>query len=147
MSEVTKTHPDTTNVGSTEFQSIFAKLRKILRKHGGTLRVKEDTPACYCLEGDTGPATLRAWGGKVKRPRIPVAWVQIGKAYVSYHLMPVYGNATLRDEMSKELKARMQGKSCFNFKSDDEALFNELEQLTVQGIAGFRRAGFISDPT
>jgi hypothetical protein len=61
--------------------------------------------------------------------------------------MPVYGNATLRDEMSKELKARMQGKSCFNFKSDDEELVNELEQLTVRGIAGFRRAGFISDPT
>jgi hypothetical protein len=147
MSEVTKTQPDTSNVMPTEFQSIFAKLRKILRKHGGTLRVKEDTATCYCLEGNAGPAALRTWGGKVKRPRIPVAWVQIGKAYVSYHLMPVYGNATLGDEMSKELKARMQGKSCFNFKSDDEALFNELEQLTVRGIAGFRRAGFISDPT
>src|SRR6185503_18979166 len=115
---------------STEFQSIFAKLRKILRKHGGTLRVKEDTPACYCLEGDTGPATLRAWGGKMKKRRIPVAWVQIGKAYVSYHLMGVYGNAMLLDGMSKELKARMQGQTCFNFKSDDEALFKELEQLT-----------------
>ena len=147
MSEVTKTQPDTANVMSTEFQSTFAKLRAILQKHGGTLRVKEDTPACYCLEGDTGPATLRAWGGKMKKRRIAVAWVQIGKAYVCYHLMGVYGNAGLRDEMSKELKARMQGQTCFNFKSDDEALFNELEQLTVQGIAGFRRAGFISDPT
>jgi hypothetical protein len=132
---------------STEFQSTFAKLRAILQKHGGTLRVKEDTPACYCLEGDTGPATLRAWGGKMKKRRIAVAWVQIGKAYVSYHLMGVYGNAALRDEMSKELKARMQGQTCFNFMSDDEALFNELEQLTVQGIAGFRKAGFISGQT
>ena len=132
---------------STEFQSIFARLRAILRKHGGTLRVKEDTPACFCLEGDAGPAALSAWGGKVKRPRISVAWVQIGKAYVSYHLMPVYGNATLRDDMSNELKARMQGKSCFNFKSEDKALFQELEQLTARGIAGFRKAGFISDHT
>ena len=132
---------------STEFQSIFEKLRAILRRHAGTLRVKEDTHAGYCLEGNAGPAALRAWGGKVKRSTIPVAWVQIGKAYVSYHLMPVYGNATLREGMSKELKARMQGKTCFNFKSDDEALFGELEQLTVQGIAGFRKAGFISDQT
>jgi len=147
MSDATKTQPDTANVMSTEFQSIFAKLRAILRKHGGTLRVKEDTPACYSLEGNAGPAALRAWGGKVKKPRIPVAWVQIGKEYVSYHLMPVYGNATLRDEMSNELKARMQGKSCFNFKSVDEALFQELEQLTVRGMAGFRKAGFISDHT
>jgi hypothetical protein len=45
--------------------------------------------------------------------------------------------------MSNELKARMQGKSCFNFTSDDEVLFTELEQLTVRGVAGFRKAGFI----
>ena len=132
---------------STEFESIFAKLRAILRRHGGRLQVKDDTPTCYCLEGSAGPAALRAWGGKVKRPRIPVAWVQIGKAYVSYHLMGVYGNTALLDGMSRELKARMQGKSCFNFKSDDEALFKELEQLTVQAITGFRKAGFISDQT
>ena len=75
---------------------------------------------------------------------MPVAWVQMGKAYVSFHLMPVYVNAKLREGMSKQLKARMQGKSCFNFKSNDEALFRELERLTVQGIAGFRKAGYIS---
>jgi hypothetical protein len=130
---------------SKEFESIFVKLRAILRKHGGTLRVKEDTPVCYCLESSVGPATLRAWGGKMKVPAIPVTWVQIGKAYVSYHLMGIYGSATSPAGMSKELKARMQGKTCFNFKSDDEALFKELEQLTVQGITGFRKAGFISD--
>jgi hypothetical protein len=130
---------------STELESIFAKLRAILRRHGGRLQVKDDTPTCYCLEGNAGPAALRAWGGKMKRPTIPVAWVQIGKAYVSYHLMGVYGSATLRDDISKELKARMQGKTCFNFRSNDEALFKELEQLTEQGIAGFRKAGFISD--
>ena len=61
--------------------------------------------------------------------------------------MGVYGNTALLDGMSKELKARMQGKTCFNFKSDDEALFKELEQLTVRGIAGFRKAGFKSDHT
>jgi len=61
--------------------------------------------------------------------------------------MGVYGNAMLLDGMSKELKARMQGQTCFNFKSDDEALFKELEQLTTRGIAGFRKTGFISDDT
>jgi hypothetical protein len=29
----------------------------------------------------------------------------------------------------------MQGEVLFQFQSDDEALFNELEQLTVRGIA------------
>ena len=78
----------------------------------------------------------------MKWPMIPVAWAQIGKAYVSYHLMGMYGNTKLRDGMSKELQARMQGKTCFNFKVADEKLFQELERVTAQGIAGFRKAGF-----
>ena len=76
---------------------------------------------------------------------MPVAWVQISKAYVSYHLMPIYGAPNLCASLSKELKARMQGKSCFNFKMQDEALFKELAQLTAHGITAFRKAGFIAD--
>jgi hypothetical protein len=99
------------------------------------------------VEGNVGPATLKAWGGKLKKQTIPVGWVQIGKAYVSYHLMGVYGNPKLLEGMSKELKARMQGKTCFNFKSVDEALLKELDSLTAQAFAAFRKAGYISDVT
>ena len=52
--------------------------------------------------------------------------VVINKNYVSYHLMPVYVNPKLLEDISSELKKRMQGKSCFNFKSIDKNLFNEL---------------------
>jgi GNAT superfamily N-acetyltransferase len=41
----------------------------------------------------------------------------------------------LRDGRSKKLRARMQGKACFNFKVGDEPLFKELEQLTAKGFA------------
>src|SRR5256714_14519449 len=98
---------------SAAFDSIFARLREILQTHAGTLSVQEDTPSYFSLAGNTGPATLEAWGGKLKRPILPVAWVQIGKAYVSFHLMGLYGNAKLLAGISKELRARMQGKTCF----------------------------------
>ena len=130
---------------SSEFETIFGRLRRILQKQAKTLSVSRDTPEYYGLEAPTGPATVRAWRGKVRAPTIPVAWVQIGKAYVSYHLMGIYGNAGLVDGMSKELRSRMQGKTCFNFKSNDEALFKELEQLTTQSVADFRRAGYIAE--
>ncbi len=126
-----------------EFETIFARLRSILTKRVPPLRVVEDTPKRYCLEAQVGPAALQAWGGKMKRPTIPVAWVQIGKAYVSYHLMAVYGNPEALKGMSKELRARMQGKSCFNFKVADEALFQELEELTVSTGQAFKKAGFV----
>jgi hypothetical protein len=130
---------------SRVLETIFGRLRAILQQHEGTLQLTEDTASHYCLEGTVGPATLRAWRGKSKKPTIPVAWVKIGKSYVSFHLMGMYGNATLRGGMSKELQARMQGKTCFNFKTHDEALFKELEHLTPESLAAIRRNGFIAD--
>ena len=45
--------------------------------------------------------------------------------------------------MSPELKKRMQGKSCFNFKEVDENLFKELATLTKAGAAKFNDEKFI----
>ncbi len=130
---------------SSDFEPVFIRLRSILQKHAARFSITADAADRYCLEAPAGPATLRAWGGKLKRRLIPVAWVEIGKGYVSYHLMPVDGNARLRDGMSDRLKARMQGKTCFNFKADDEDIFKELERVTAQGLAAFKEAGFIAE--
>lgn len=97
----------------------------------------------YCLGAPVGRATLQAWGGKIKSPMIPVAWVQVSKAYVSFHLRGVYWNPKRLDDFSEGLRAHMQGKSCFNFKATDEALFQELEQLTLRSLMGMRKAGYI----
>jgi len=130
---------------SPEFQPVFARLRDILKKHAASFAVGRDTADHFGLNAPIGPATLQAWGGKRKSPTIPVAWVEAGKTYVSYHLMGVYGNPKLLDGFSKELRARMQGKSCFNFKSVDEDLFKELERLTNESLVGMRKAGYISE--
>lgn len=133
----------TSKPGNSEFDTIFARLRTLLRKHAKALAVTEDTPTRYCLTGQVGPAAIRAWGGKRKRPDMPVAWVEVNKAYVSFHLMPVYCNPKALEGMSKELRARMQGKSCFNFKVPNEALFQELEALTARTCQAFKQAGFV----
>ena len=120
---------------------VFDSLRGVLRKHAGPLAVSEDTATKYCLEAAIGPATVQAWGGKIRRPRIPVAWVEVGKTYVSYHLMGVAVPA-VQSGMSKALKARMQGKTCFNFTAHDPALVTELETVTAAAIAAFKKSGF-----
>lgn len=51
--------------------------------------------------------------------------------------MSVYACPDLLKAMSPELKKRMQGKSCFNFKEVDEKLFKELAKLTKAGAARF----------
>jgi hypothetical protein len=118
----------------TNFPQVFSALRDILKRHAGKLVVTEDTPDCYRLEGGMHPTH--------KKP-FPIAWVTIGKGYVSFHHMAVYARPDLLKSISRELKARMQGKSCFNFTAVDPALFAELEQLTVQGFNAFRNAPFM----
>lgn len=114
---------------STQFPQVFSALRDILRRHAGALVITEDSPCCFRLEGGMHPAH--------KKP-FPIAWVAIGKGYVSFHHMGVYAKPELLDGVSKKLKARMQGKSCFNFKSVDPELFAELEELTVRAFNAFR---------
>jgi len=127
---------------ANELKPVFEALRDRLRKHASSLQAGKDTAECYTLQAPTGPATLKMWKGKMKSPVIPVAWVEIKKNYVSYHLMGVYGNPKLLDGCSAKLKARMQGKSCFNFNSVDEPLFRELGLLTSASIVGMKKMGF-----
>ena len=67
-----------------------------------------------------------------------------GKRYVSFYLMSVYACPDLLEGMSPELKKRMQGKSCFNFKDVDEKLFKELAKLTKAGAARFTDGKFVA---
>jgi hypothetical protein len=122
------------NRKSFPFKSIF-RARAMFQKRRGGPSVKDDASDCYFLAGGLHPSHQKP---------IPVAWVQVGKAYVSCHLMPVYGCPQLPDKFPVKLKARRQGKSCFNFKVSDETLFEELERLTVAGFAAFRKAGYLS---
>ena len=115
-----------------QFRAAFAALRAILRRYEPGMAVQADEPTCYYLNT-----------GKLHKER-PVMFgaVRLGKSYVSYHLMPVYGCQDLLEGMSEPLRARMQGKACFNFKTVEPALFEELSRLTERGWRRFRDAGF-----
>lgn len=61
--------------------------------------------------------------------------VTIKKSYVAYHLIPLYHDAELSGAVSERLAKRRQGKTCFNFKTIDSALFEELADLTRRANA------------
>ena len=104
-----------------EFVPVFNGLREILAEYAPNLEVVHDKPDNYYLDTHTIGAN--------KKP-IFFAGVRIGKAYVSYYLMPIYG-PHLRDGMSPALKKRMQGKACFNFTEVDPALFKGRSQTVI----------------
>jgi hypothetical protein len=122
-----------------DFDAVFTELRAILRRQAGSFSVSDDGPMRYCLDAPIGPATLKSWGGKAKRKTIPIAWTEIGKGYVSFHLM---GLEAASSAISPALNARLQGKTCFNFSKPDTALFEELEAVTAHSIAALRKAGY-----
>lgn len=109
----------------TDFPAVFEKLRAVLKPYARKLTVKQDTGSVFYLEG--------SYSEKWKR-EVFFASVQIKKSYVSFYLMPVYMYPDLLKGISPELKKRMQGKSCFNFKTVEKSLFDELTQLTKQGF-------------
>jgi hypothetical protein len=115
-----------------DFDEVFTELRKLLDAHRD-LAVQTDKPGNYHT---MIPSVLHR--GKP----IYFAGVRTGKNYVSYHLMAVYASPELLKGMSPELKKRMQGKSCFNFKAVDQGCFAELHRLTAAGLKKFKSKEF-----
>jgi hypothetical protein len=111
-----------------EFDEVFSALRSLLTPFEGRLSAKIDKPEYYYLETH-GPAYRN-------RPMFFAA-VRAGKLYVGYHLMPIYACPDLKKSMSPELRKRMQGKACLNFKSVDQTLFKELARITEEGFEKF----------
>jgi hypothetical protein len=122
-------------VKHSDFEATFSKLKDLLKPFESKLIVVADTPTHYSLE------TSHVMKNK---HRLYFAGVKIGKAYVSYYLMPAYACAEIREVVSPELKKRMQGKSCFNFSTPDEKLFKELAKLTRLGFKRFTSKNFYS---
>jgi hypothetical protein len=102
-----------------------------LEKNSKRLAVRSDTAAAFGVNSKT-PSPFPQHKGQP----MWLAEVCLGKAYVSYHLMPLYMNPKLQSAIPAELKRRMQGHSCFNFKKPPEpALLKELDKLTKAALA------------
>ena len=112
-----------------DFPVVFEQLKNILKRYEDQLTVKTDTADTYYLDGP--------YSEKWKK-ELFFGSAQIKKNYVSFYLMPVYMYPELLNDISPELKKHMQGKSCFNFKKMEPALFDELAVLTRKGAEKFR---------
>ena len=114
----------------TDFPLVFEKLKSILKPYETELNITADTTEAYSLDGP--------YSEKWKK-ELFFGSAQIKKNYVSFYLMPVYMYPDLLREISPELKKRMQGKSCFNFKKVEPELFQELEDITKKSYERFQK--------
>jgi hypothetical protein len=117
-----------------KLDAVFAEMRAILVPYAADLDVKRDDAAELYLD--------TRFLQKNGKPLFFGA-VQLKKAHVSFHLMPVYLKPELLQGLSPALGARMHGKSCFNFTVTDAALLQELAALVRAGHASYKAQGFL----
>jgi hypothetical protein len=116
------------------FARTFHALRHIFLPHAKYLHVSADTRSRFYLE--TRYASYRG------KPLFFGAVVS-GRDDVSFHLMPLYWDASLRKRVSRELKKRMEGQSTFHFSEPEPVLFRELARLTASGMALYRKKNLL----
>jgi hypothetical protein len=117
-----------------DFVKAFHGLKIVFAKYEKYLRVTANTREKYYLE-TRSPS--------YKGEPLFFGAVIRGRAYVSFHLMPLYWDPSLAKTISASLKERMQGKSCFNFVAPDAVLFRELARLTNRGFALYKRKNLL----
>ncbi|HEY1217604.1 MAG: hypothetical protein ABSE42_00220 [Bryobacteraceae bacterium] len=124
---------------TADFAAVFAILKPVFARYADRLAAKADTAIEYTLVTKS-PSPFQQHKGQ------PMYFgsVRLGKAYVSFHLMPLYMCPILTKSISPALKKRMQGKTCFNFKTEPEPeLVTGLKQLTEAGFKQWREKEWV----
>jgi hypothetical protein len=121
------------------FAEVFSALKPVLAAHADRLAVTADSPTEYTM------VTRRASPfPQHKGQPMFFGSVRLGKAYVSFHLMPVYMCPELAGRISPALKKRMQGKACFNFKTAPDAdVLGDLHRLTDAALSEWTRKNWM----
>lgn len=107
---------------SDEFPAIFATLRSLMLETAPGMVVTDDTPTNFTLK--------TPWIEKRTNQPAWFGWIAIKKSYVAYHVMPLYSLPALNAAVPPSLEKRRQGKTCFNFRKSDPALFEDIRGLT-----------------
>jgi hypothetical protein len=122
-----------------EAENIVAALRPVFSNVAGKLAIKADTDTLYALVSQS-PSPFPQHKGHP----LDFGSIQVGKAYVSLHLMPLYMSPTVGKAVTPALKKRMQGKSCFNFaKVPEPEILANLQRLAELGLAEWTAKSWI----
>lgn len=105
-------------------EAAFAALTALLRPYAEKLPVRTDGETELWLDED------RSTG----KPQLFAA-AQLRKSYAALHVYGVYVHPDLLLPRDPALLKRMQGKSCFNFKSEDQVLHEEIKALLADAYA------------
>jgi hypothetical protein len=117
-----------------DLDGTFRVLKGLLEQYAPRLHATQDSATFYMLDGEYVPEFNRPMG---------FAGVQIRRAFVSFHLMPVYSHPELLSGISDSLRKRLHGRSSFNFVRPERDLLVELSALVDRSFALYERLGWV----
>jgi hypothetical protein len=117
-----------------DFPDIFRRLKAILEPYAQEMDVVADSETDYVLN------TRHIMGNG--QPLF-FASVTTRKRYVAFHVMPVYAFPDLLEDIG-DLRKRMQGKSCFNFRQLDDDQVAVLTDLVRRGRERYATEGMLT---
>ena len=124
--------PTSTN-STNDLAKVYLRLRPILEPYMPEMVAMQDN--------DRGLYLNTRSIMKNKQPLF-FASIAINKNYVSFHVFPVYMYPDLLDKVG-DLKKRMQGKSCFNFRKLSEEQVAGMWALVEAGHKRLKAEGDI----
>jgi hypothetical protein len=135
----------------TDLDAVFDELATRLARHEGDFRATDNptdanTPRSRKDPAASDPGSYLLLGAPTDHypDGQMFAGLRKGKRYVSYYLFSVYLDPAQLDDLSPDLRKRMQGKTCFNFTRVDHELFDELEALTDRGRNLYAERGLLA---
>jgi len=113
---------------------IFNRLKKLLKKYEGDLKLKVDSVSEY----DLWSFKEMVIAGR-KRKEVNFAGLVVRKRYVSFHFMPIYVDAKRFDFLSGLLK----GKACFHVVELDAKLEKQIVKALKIGYKMYKEKGWV----
>ena len=121
-------------------RTLFNKLKAALKKHSLPMNCSNDTADTYELIGNK-PVP---YGSRKKMvPGMYFASVVACKEMVSFTLFPLDYHERECRNIAPTLMRFLKGKSCFNFKQEEEVAEQELRAILTKGVQRWRTPGSV----
>jgi len=121
-------------------KNIFNKLKTALKKQSPPMVVSKDTADTYEIMGNK-PVP---YGSKKKIiPGMYFSNTVARKDMVSFYLFPVYYRQKEFVDIAPATMKCLKGKTCFNFKKEEQVIDEELDALLDKGAQIWKKLGYM----
>lgn len=120
--------------------NIFNKLKSALKKQCPPMVCSKDTSDTYEVIGNK---SVPYGSKKTMLPGMYFASAVARKDMVSFYLFPLYYKKKEFEGIAPTIMKCLKGKTCFNFKKEEQVVTQELERLLKRGARIWKDQGFM----